>query len=116
MSVLVKGMKMPKSCATCQFRISYDESVDPFTEYCYITNERLGYFNNKQAKWKKERRKSCPLDEVTEEVRHGWWEHLGGDEWFCTACAHVITTEGSWEKPWQKYCESCGAKMDEVNK
>lgn len=47
-----------------------------------------------------------------ESVRRGRWEHLGGDEWFCTACGHVITTEGSWEQPWQKYCEECGAKMD----
>lgn len=45
------------------------------------------------------------------EVRHGHWKHLGGDEWFCTTCGHVITTEGSWEQPWQKYCEECGAKM-----
>lgn len=43
--------------------------------------------------------------------RLGQWKHLGGDEWYCTACAHVITTEGSWERPWQKYCEECGAKM-----
>ena len=48
------------------------------------------------------------------EVRHGHWKHLGGDEWFCTACGHVITTEGSWEQPWQKYCEECGAKMNGI--
>lgn len=47
------------------------------------------------------------------EVRHGRWEHVWGDEWRCTACAHIITTEGSWERPRQKYCEECGAKMDE---
>ncbi len=42
---------------------------------------------------------------------YGKWEHLGGDEWFCTVCNHVITTEGSWEKPEKKYCEECGADM-----
>ena len=46
----------------------------------------------------------CPPAADVQEVRHGWWEHLGGDEWCCTACGHVITTEGSWERPWQKYC------------
>lgn len=45
-------------------------------------------------------------------VAHGRWTHLGGDEWFCSACGFVITTEGSWDKPTKKYCEDCGAKMD----
>lgn len=48
-----------------------------------------------------------------EPVRHGEWEHLGGDEWCCTVCENVITTEGSWEKPTQKFCDECGAKMRE---
>jgi hypothetical protein len=47
-----------------------------------------------------------------EEVRHGEWKHLGGDEWCCTNCGEVVTTEGSWEKPTKKYCNECGAKMD----
>ena len=46
------------------------------------------------------------------EVKHGEWSHLGGDEWFCTKCGKVISTEGSWEKPTEKYCSECGAKMD----
>lgn len=45
-------------------------------------------------------------------VIHGRWEHLGGDEWCCSVCGFVITTEGSWDKPTKKYCEDCGAKMD----
>lgn len=45
-------------------------------------------------------------------VVHGRWAHLGGDEWCCTACGFVISTEGSWDKPVKKYCEGCGAKMD----
>ena len=45
-------------------------------------------------------------------VVHGRWAHLGGDEWCCSACGFVITTEGSWDKPTKKYCEGCGAKMD----
>lgn len=45
-------------------------------------------------------------------VVHGQWVHLGGDEWYCSACGFVITTEGSWDKPTKKYCEDCGAKMD----
>lgn len=47
-----------------------------------------------------------------QEVRHGKWAHLGGDEWCCTCCGFVITTEGAWEEPAEKYCSYCGAKMD----
>lgn len=46
-------------------------------------------------------------------VKHGQWTHLGGDEWCCTECGNVTTTEGSWEKPTKKYCDECGTKMDE---
>lgn len=46
-----------------------------------------------------------------EPVRHGRWEHLGGDEWCCSYCGEVIHTEGSWEKPEKKRCSECGAKM-----
>lgn len=28
-------------------------------------------------------------------------------------CGFVITTDGSWDKPTKKYCEDCGAKIDE---
>lgn len=42
----------------------------------------------------------------------GRWEHLGGDEWCCSSCGFVITTEGSWDKPTKKHCEECGAKME----
>lgn len=52
-----------------------------------------------------------PAADVAPVVR-GRWEHLGGDEWCCSACGFVITTEGSWDKPTKKYCEDCGAKMD----
>lgn len=45
-------------------------------------------------------------------VVNGRWVHLGGDEWCCSACGFVITTEGSWDKPTKKYCEDCGARMD----
>lgn len=55
--------------------------------------------------------KNQPTADVAE-VKHGEWLHLCGDEWCCTNCGEVITTEGSWEKPTKKYCNECGAKMD----
>ena len=50
-----------------------------------------------------------------QEVKHGKWCHLGGDEWCCNRCGDIISTEGSWEKPEKKYCSECGAKMDRSN-
>ena len=51
--------------------------------------------------------------DVRENV-HGEWKHLGGDEWCCPSCGHVIHTEGSWEHPHERgalFCENCGADM-----
>lgn len=45
-------------------------------------------------------------------VVHGSWEHLGGDEWMCTNCGYVISTDGAGSAPERKYCEECGARMD----
>lgn len=55
--------------------------------------------------------KATPAADVAPVV-HGRWVHLGGDEWYCSACGFVISTEGSWDKPTKKYCEDCGAKME----
>lgn len=44
-------------------------------------------------------------------VVRGEWKNIGGDEWVCTACGFVISTERSWEKPEKKFCEDCGADM-----
>ena len=57
----------------------------------------------------------CKLEDVpTVEavpVAHAEWRHIGGDEWCCSECGYVISTEGSWEKPKAKFCEECGADM-----
>ncbi len=66
----------------------------------------------------------CVVDKVadipTADVRperHGEWVNMGGGEWGCSCCGHVISTEGSWEHPLSEtqcndYCRKCGAKMD----
>ena len=48
------------------------------------------------------------------ERKKGEWRHLGGDEWCCTNCGYVVSTEGAWERPKEQgkeYCEHCGADM-----
>lgn len=57
-------------------------------------------------------RELAEADKAGRLVVHARWAHLGGDEWCCSACGFVITTEGSWDKPTKKYCEDCGARMD----
>lgn len=69
----------------------------------YKTRERV--FEAKEAVHR------LPVADVVPVVR-GRWVHLGGDEWCCSACGFVITTEGSWDKPTKKHCEDCGARMD----
>lgn len=57
--------------------------------------------------------KGEPAADVRENVK-GEWEHLGGDEWLCSSCGYVVSTEGSWEHPLErgsKFCENCGADM-----
>lgn len=73
--------------------------------------ERAEYDNNYRLVIPAEAIKAAPAADVVPVV-HGRWAHLGGDEWCCSACGFVLTTEGSWDKPTKKYCEDCGAKMD----
>ena len=55
---------------------------------------------------------NAPAADVSPVV-YGRCVHLGGDEWCCSACGFVISTEGSWDKPDKKYCEDCGTKMEQ---
>ena len=55
-----------------------------------------------------------------EEKKHllSGWSHLGGDEWCCRKCGHVVFTEGSWEHPLEVgklFCEHCGTDMRNGN-
>lgn len=71
--------------------------------------------NAENPNWTPPRVKTLLLRQPAADVApvvHGRWAHLGGDEWCCSACGFVITTEGSWDKPTKKYCEDCGARMD----
>lgn len=82
----------------------YIDRAEYCEKYCRCSNEYCD-------------RQSCPIWKAptadVAPVVHGRWTHLGGDEWCCPVCGFVITTEGSWEKPAKKYCEECGAKMEQ---
>lgn len=55
-----------------------------------------------------------PTEKVRELI-YAEWGHLGGDEWCCTNCGEVVTTEGSWQKPTDKFCHECGAEILHTN-
>lgn len=73
---------------------------------------RTAGYKTRERVWEtREVIQKLPAADVAPVVR-GRWAHLGGDEWCCSACGFVITTEGSWDKPTKKHCEDCGARMD----
>lgn len=78
----------------------------------YIDAEKIKYteYINGDVTVSKDLVEKIPTADV-QEVKHGEWARLGGDEWCCTCCGFVTTTEGSWDKPTEKYCPNCGAEM-----
>lgn len=82
----------------------YIDRAEYCEKYCRCSNEYCD-------------RQSCPIWKAptadVAPVVHGRWMHLGGNEWCCSACGFVVTTEGSWDKPAKKYCEDCGTKMEQ---
>ena len=93
MSVLIKGMEMPKSCAICGFKDGCEFSV-PLTERPF----------------------DCPLVEVSEDVqpvKHG--KNLKKEYptlFQCSVCGceDWDTSEVNYGE--YNYCPNCGAKMD----
>ena len=70
----------------------------------------LEEWNKLSARGRTEFDQVIMMQPSVEPVR-GEWAHIGGDEWCCSNCGHVISTEGSWEKPEKKFCEECGCDM-----
>lgn len=79
----------------------FKESVEE--RYCKPCKEEGKDYNGCRCR-------ACWVDDMLDEVDcfqpadvapvvHGRWTHLGGDEWCCSACGFVITTEGNWDKP-----------------
>ena len=56
--------------------------------------------------------KTESLAKRDEDEKCAGWSYLGGDEWCCTNCGIVITTENRDTKPTMRYCFECGFKMN----
>ena len=92
----------------------YIRREDAKTYFAQKLNERSKYSEYEHGIYNAmEYLDEIPAADVRENV-HGDWKHIGGDEWCCEFCGHVITTEGSWEHPLDVgkcFCENCGADM-----
>lgn len=86
-----------------------DDVTEHVVDYAAGWNEALEQIESNIAE-------DIPAADVCPE-RHGEWIHLGGDEWGCSCCGFVISTESSRKHPMSEglcndYCSHCGAKMD----
>ena len=103
MSVLIKGMKMPKSCGECQF-LTYPFNVP----VCSVTGETFTIpYNRSLRQVLQERKSNCPLEEVAKEVQHGRWINHGSFE-VCSVCGE----EQYGHDNGRYYCPNCGARMN----
>lgn len=91
--------------------IDHAPTVEPF-EPDYVGAERL---KARQRGYAEGYHKGMKIGKtLNPKIKQGEWKHKGGDEWVCSGCGHVITTEGSWEHPLSigaYYCEHCGKGM-----
>ena len=95
MTVLIKGMEMPKNCGECQF--------GHFTTWCCLA-EREDIFYDAIPEW-------CPLEESktgkwVKAEKHGVLSYTDVYA-MCDQC-HKVKFNG-WG---MNYCPSCGARMN----
>lgn len=84
-------------CKDCSWYQSVDDDGDDFEVCNYYNREVMGsQFCSEAEPYK------------TPEEKAEFRRSVG-----LSACGFVITTDGSWDKPTKKYCEDCGAKIDE---
>ena len=116
MSLLIKGMEMPKNCDKCKF-----SWWDVGHLYCEADGKPWGLEVTEYADG---RHPNCPIIEVAEDVqpvKHGEWlerEQVADiqiDEWQscrCSVCKKYHITPFLYYFNNYNYCPNCGAKMD----
>ena len=104
MSVIIKGMKMPKSCGDCPLNS------------CFCTR---GFGDFVEQELYSKRAEDCPLVEVP---RRGKWKcedeyEYGENAWRCSVCGEpYILIEGTPKENLYNFCPNCGADMREEEK
>ena len=91
MSVLIKGIDLPKKCGECDIYVCYRTwNGDPGDEFCGITKEDVS--RETKPDW-------CPLSEVPERKKGKWIVHYE-----CPKCGEIT-------KDFTEYCPFCNADM-----
>ena len=86
MSILIKGVKMPRGCIACPFMFS---GLDDYLMWCNWIGGPLGEWSKYRDKW---RHPACPLVEVP--TPHGPLVDADAlKATFCAECNHTITCE-----------------------
>ena len=93
MSILIKGMEMPKSCFDCP-------CIDAENGRCQAVNSR-DFVYEYRPHW-------CPL---VPDTKVGKWELAPIGFYFCSNCREAaINAERFCDEIWN-YCPYCGARM-----
>ena len=129
MSVLVKGVQMPKNCKECPFLLDDDA--------CYAVNKPNSWFLplvcngstdeyplNEFPYWEK-RVDWCPLIEVNgyaDAQKHGKWisgayiqdtevKRYSAGLMYCSVCKHEAYSDTDYGEQLFDYCPYCGSRM-----
>lgn len=104
MSILIKGMEMPKNCGECPIYEHLSIHGNTF-RFCRLTRMETN---------PTERRDDCPLIEVP---THGKWIwKLADNGWadnICSVCGYTINDDIHVHVDYN-YCPNCGADMREA--
>lgn len=134
MSVLIKGMNMPKGCYECPLmdgeygncKVGATGEYDPYRKDCPLEDlnvlcalaDRACPFQGKEFAWCL----TCPhiseedralVKKVVAEPRTGEWVRVTDEETPNVTTWHYKCDQcgaGRWEKG-QRYCQNCGARM-----
>ena len=97
MSVLIKGMDMPKNCFMCYLSRLNGERL-----FCNVTGEEVLRYKIAPE---------CPMTESTER-KSGKWIVMNDDyidDCKCSECGCIEYFNRGWKR--FNFCPSCGAKM-----
>jgi hypothetical protein len=109
MSVLIKGMELPKDCPYC--KMAYYNASDEFTGCAVVPDKRYAMHNDAVYAKSTQRPDWCPLVEIPE-PKEGYWIEGGiyrdVIECYCSECGQIMTTAATVR---MNYCPRCGADM-----
>ena len=91
MSIVIKGMKMPKSCSQC-YLMDLSEAIG-----CPHSFDMVNEWDARSV--------NCPIIELPD---HGKWMAIGNTGLAACECGYVTDRYSIYN-----YCPNCGAKMED---